>query len=220
MKPLVAAQSNASYAAGYLLFAREGTLMAQRFDATTLTLSGEAMVVASRIGHNTPSSAAAFGVSSDGAVLAYQAGVRALANLTWFDRTGRKIGTIGPENNFADVRLSPDGKWAAAVVPDSDSGNRDIWLVDLRSGAMTRLTSNPANDWQMAWSPDSRRLAFASDRNGRSSVYLKAIDGGDEELLIRLPDRGVFPKDFRRTAASSRSASTARAAFRVWPPCG
>ena len=198
VKPLIAAQSNAAYAAGHLLFAREGTLMAQRFDATTLTLSGEAVVVASRIGHITPSSQAAFGVSSDGSVLAYQAGVRTLADLTWVDRVGRKIATIGPESNFTDVRLSPDGKLAAVVVPDPDSGNRDIWLVDLRTGSMTRFTSNPANDWQMAWSPDSRRLAFASDRNGRSSVYIKAIDGGDEELLIRLPDRGVFPKDWSK----------------------
>ena len=196
VKPLIAAQSNAAYAAGYLLFAREGTLMAQRFDATTLTLSGEAVVVASRIGHITPSSLAAFGVSSDGSVLAYQAGARPLAALTWVDRVGRTIATIGPESNFTDLRLSPDGKLAAAVVPDPDSGNRDIWLVDLRTGSMTRFTSNPANDWQMAWSPDSRRLAFASDRNGRSSVYIKATDGGDEELLIRLPDRGVFPKDW------------------------
>jgi Tol biopolymer transport system component len=198
VKPLVAAQSNASYAAGYLLFAREGTLMAQRFDAATLTLSGEAQVVASRVGHNTPSSLAAFGVSRNGTVLTYQAGVQALADLTWFDRAGQKIGTIGARNNFTDVRLSPDGKLAAVVVPDPDSGNRDIWLLDLRTGAMTRFTSNPANDWQMAWSPDSRQLAFASDRNGRSSVYVKAIDGGDEELLIRLPDRGVFPKDWSK----------------------
>ena len=198
VKPLFAAQSNAAYAAGYLLFAREGTLMARRFDATTLTLSGEAVVVASRIGHNMTGSLAAFGVSSDGSVLAYQAGVRITAHLTWVDRAGRTIATLGPESNFDDVRLSPDGKLAAVVVPDPDSGNRDIWLVDLRTGSMTRFTSNPANDWRMAWSPDSRRLAFASDRNGRSSVYLKAIDGGDEELLIRLPDRGVFPKDWSK----------------------
>jgi len=196
--PLLPAQSNASYAAGYVLFAREGTLMAQRFDAASLTLSGEALAVASRISHSTASSQAAFAVSSDGTVLAYEAGVRALAALTWFDRQGRQIGTIGSENNFIDVRLAPGGKLAAVVVPDSDSGNRDVWLIDLRTGAMTRFTSNPANDWQMAWSPDGRRLAFASDRNGRSSIYVKSIDGGDEELLLRLPDRGSFPKDWSR----------------------
>ena len=196
LKPLIAAQSNVAYARGYLLFAREGTLMAQRFDPSALSLSGEAFAVVSSVRHNTPSSVAAFGVSLDGTVLAYQAGVRTPANLTWFDRAGQTVGTIGQENNFDDVRLSPDGKLAAVVIPDPDSGNRDIWLMDLRGGALTRFTTNPANDWHMAWSPDSRRLAFATDRNGRSSVYIKAIDGSDEELLIHLPDRGVFPKDW------------------------
>jgi Tol biopolymer transport system component len=198
IKPLLPAQSNVAYAEGFLLFAREGTLMAQRFDIDRLALSGEAVAVASRIGHNTPSSQAAFGVSSDGTVLAYQAGVRARGTLTWFDRNGKAIATAGAENNYTDVRLSPDEKIAAVVVPDPDSGNRDIWLMDLRNGTTTRFTSNPANDWQMAWSPDSQRLAFASDRNGRSSVYVKAVDGGDEQLLVRIPDRGVFPKDWSR----------------------
>jgi len=198
VKPLVAAQSNAAYGAGYLLFAREGTLMAQRFDPTTMSLSGEAVAVASRIRHNTPSSEASFGVSADGAVLAYQAGLKSLSKLTWFDRTGHQIAAVGAENNFTDVRLSPDGKIAAVVVPDSDSGNRDIWLVDLGTGTMTRFTSNPANDWQMIWSPDGRQLAWASDRNGRSSIYVKSIDGTEETLLLRAAERGAFPKDWSR----------------------
>jgi Tol biopolymer transport system component len=198
VKPLVAAQSNAVYAAGYLLYAREATLLAQPFDVSTLTLSGEPVPVASPIGHNTPSSSAGFGVSNDGRVLVYQAGIRPLARLTWFDRSGQAVGTVGAESDFTEVRLSPDGRLAAVVVPDRDSGNRDIWLIDLSTGTTTRFTSNPANDWQMAWTPDGRQVAFASDRNGRSSVYVKSIDGGGEELLLQLPDRGVFPKDYSK----------------------
>src|SRR6185295_16774799 len=131
-----------------------------------------------------------------GSVLGYQAGVRPLSRLTWFDRAGKQTAAVGAETNIMDVRLSPDGKTAAVVVPDPDSGNRDIWLVDLGTGAMTRFTSNPANDWQMVWSPDSRRLAWASDRNGRSTIYVKTIDGGEETLLLRVADRGAFPKDW------------------------
>jgi Tol biopolymer transport system component len=114
----------------------------------------------------------------------------------WFDRSGREIATVGAENNYTDVRLSPDGTTAAVVVPDPASGNRDIWLVDLGTGVMTRFTSHPANDWQMAWSPDGRRLAWASDRNGRSSIYMRPIDGGEETLLLQVPERGAFPKDW------------------------
>ena len=85
--PLVAAQSNAVYAVpGYLLFAQEGTLMAQRFDARALSLSGEAFPVAGHVAHTTPSSSAAFGASADGTVLAYQTAGRRDARIAWFDR--------------------------------------------------------------------------------------------------------------------------------------
>jgi Tol biopolymer transport system component len=195
--PLVAAQSNAVYAApGYLLFAQEGTLMAQRFDARALSLVGEAVPVAEHVAHATPSSSAAFGASVDGTVLAYQAAGRRDARIVWFDRRGKKGESIGPDREFTELRLAPNGKQATVVIPDPDSGNRDIWLLDMTTGTLTRLTSHPANDWQVAWTPDSREIAFASDRNGKSSVYRKTIDGGEEQLLLRLPDFGAFPKDF------------------------
>ena len=72
--------------------------------------------------------------------------------------------------------------------------------MDMTSGTLTRITSHPANDWQVAWTADSRQIAFASDRNGKSSVYRKAIDGGEEQLLLRLPDSGAFPRTFPSTA--------------------
>ena len=197
--PLFSAQSPAVYAApGYILYAQEGTLMARPVDPATFKLAGEAFPVAENVSHNTPSSAASFSASADGSVLAYLTNVRRETTLTWFDRAGRSIGTIGPDREFTDVRISPDGKMAAVVVPDPDSGNRDIWLLDLASGTLSRFTSNPANDWQMAWSPDGKRIAFASDRNGRSTVWIKPVDGGEEELLLRVQDRGAFPKDFSR----------------------
>ena len=165
---------------------------------SALSVSGDAVPVAADVNHNTPSSEASFSASADGSALAYLANVTRSANLTWFDRTGKPIGTVGPEKEYSEVRLSPDGKSAGVVIPDPDSGNRDIWLLDLAVGTLSRFTSHPANDWQMVWSPDGGRIAFASDRNGRSSVYVKPIDGGDEELLLRLPDRGTFPKDFSK----------------------
>jgi Tol biopolymer transport system component len=84
------------------------------------------------------------------------------------------------------------------VLPDRESGNRDVWLVDTANGALTRLTSGPANDWVPVWSPDGAQIAFASDRNERSTVYRKAVDGsGTEDILIRPGrDGGVFPLDW------------------------
>ncbi|MBI3400293.1 MAG: PD40 domain-containing protein [Acidobacteria bacterium] len=196
-RPLRAAQSNAVYVSpGYLLFAQEGTLMAQRFDLRALSLAGDPFPVAEHVSHTTPSSSAIFGASADGKVLAYQPASTRQSTITWFDRAGKRLSTIGPEREYTDLRLAPNGVQAAVVIPDSDSGNRDIWLIDLVGGALTRLTSHPANDWQMAWSPDSREIAFASDRNGKSSVYRKAVAGGEEQIVLRLPDSGAFPRDW------------------------
>jgi Tol biopolymer transport system component len=196
--PVVAAQSEGVYAeSGYILFARDATLMAQRFDARTFAAGGDPFAVAAGINHSTPSSDASFGAAADGSMLAYIAAVDRGRALTWFDRAGNRGETVGPSKEYLDLRLSPDGRRAAVVLPDPESGNRDVWLLDIATGNLTRFTTNPANDWQMVWSPDGREIVFASDRNGPSSVYRKSVDGGgDEELLLRVPDRGVFPKDW------------------------
>jgi Tol biopolymer transport system component len=196
--PVAAAQSQGMYVEpGYVLFARDGTLMAQRFDARTFRVSGDAFAVASRINHTTQSSNASFGVSADGSTLTYLSQVDRSRTLTWFDRRGQAGETIGSSQDFLDFRLSPEGRRVAVVLADADSGNRDVWLLDIGSGNLTRFTTNPANDWQMVWSPDGREIAFASDRGGRSSVFRKSADGGsEEELLLRVPERGVFPKDW------------------------
>jgi eukaryotic-like serine/threonine-protein kinase len=197
VKALVAVQSNAVYVSpGYLVYAREGTLMAQRFDVGTRSLVGDAMPVAASVGHNTASSSAAFGASVDGSVLTYRPAITRGGQVAWYDRSGRQGPPLGPERAYAEVRLAPNEKQATVVIADPDSGNRDIWLLDLANGNLTRLTTNPANDWQVAWTPDSREIAFASDRNGPSSVYRKPIDAVDEELLLRIPGRGAFPKDW------------------------
>ena len=215
---LGAAQSNADYAApGYLLYAQEGTVMARRFDARTLSLSGEAFPVAANVIHTTPSASAFFDVSADGSVLAYEADVRLLATLTWFDRAGRTLGTVGPDKNYTEVRLSPDGRLAAVVIPDPDSGNRDIWLADVRSGALTRFTSTPANDWQVAWSRDGRVLAFASDRNGQSSCTNARSTAATTSSCSESRARVCFRRTGRPTAATCSSTSTAPPAS---PSCG
>jgi Tol biopolymer transport system component len=191
IKRLLTAQSNAEYAPpGYLLFGREGTLMAQRFDTAKLVLTGEAFPVAGGIEHVTPSASALFSVSADGSVLSYMGASRAISQLAWFDRAGANLGSVGSPGEYTQPRLSPDGKRVALVTPDKESGNRDIWLMDVASGGLTRFTFHPANDWFPVWSPDGSQIAYASDRSARSSVYRKAANGtGDEELLLS-PDLG------------------------------
>jgi Tol biopolymer transport system component len=185
---LVPAQSNAVFVApGYLLYAQQGALLARRFDLQKLALVGDTEPVAGvgAVGQQTPSAAASFAVSANGTMLAYQAPESLRSRLLWFDRTGKSGAPIGPEGDvYTQPRLSPDGKQAAVVVADKDTGNRDIYAINLDSGVMTRLTSNPANDWYPVWSPDSTHIVFSSDRTVPARLYRKAASGeGDEEPL-------------------------------------
>src|SRR5262249_54307134 len=95
-KLITKADYNLAYAPpGYLLFAREGTLMAQPFDADRLQVTGEAFPLVERIRVSPPSSLADFSVSDNG-VLVYITGNPVPNQVTWFDRSGKQLGTVGP----------------------------------------------------------------------------------------------------------------------------
>lgn len=197
IKALRPAQSDAIYAPpGYLLFVENGALMAQRFDAATLTLSGAPALVASPVRQNTPSSNGFLSVSADGAVLVYGVGDPPTSYPMWFDRKGTQLATIGPARPYAEMKLSPDTKTAVVDIPDRETGTRELWLMDTATGALTRLTSNPATDWNAAWSRDGSQIAFASDRAGVSSVFRKPVDGSSDDIQVYRGSYGVFPTDW------------------------
>ncbi len=104
--------------------------------------------------------------------------------LTWFDRQGNKLGTIGEPGVYRTLTISPDGKRVAVERTDPQTQNRDIWLLDVASGAATRFTSDPGWDAFPTWSPDGSRIVFTSNRSGVYDLYQKPSSGsGSEELL-------------------------------------
>ena len=195
------AQSQARYVpSGHLLFVRERTLLAQRFDAASGRLSGEPQPIANDVDHTPSSARGSFAVSANGEVLTYQGGSQQFRQLMAFDRSGNRVAAYGPEDLWSDAKLSHDGKRAAFVKSD-DAGNRDIWLMDLASGRPVRWSTHPATDWRPVWGPDDQALLFASDRNGASAIFRRPADGGDDEQLIVAAmgqAEGRFPNDWSR----------------------
>jgi Tol biopolymer transport system component len=182
---LNATSSGVFIAAGYLLFVRERTLMAQRLDVGTLALTGDAFPVAESVGLYSAVSAT-FSVSANG-VLAYTSGTGGIGGsrqLTWFDRAGNVVERIRSQMPLADVALSPDGRQAAVQFT---ANNQDIWVVDLiRAGVPSRLTFNPAVEDFPVWSPDGHRILYTSTAGGGQNLYSKLASGaGSEEDVLK-----------------------------------
>jgi Tol biopolymer transport system component len=135
-----------------------------------------------------------FSVSPDG-VLAYrsQAGAGGgTSQLTWIDRQGKPLSTVGPPGADRGISLSPDGSRAA--VRDAAWGvTGDLSTLDLSSGRRTRLTFRKDNYSPGIWSPDGSRIAYAGGNLGET-IYEKASSGvGDEKELLNEPGLRHYP---------------------------
>jgi serine/threonine protein kinase len=185
-KLLVRANSSVAYTdPGYLLFFRDRNLFAQAFDAKSLRIEGEALPVAEEIQFFPQTYYALFTVSQNGVLLYETRSGSGLAQLAWFDRSGKPAGIVGPPANQGNPRISPDGKRVGLDITDSQTGNMDIWTYELSGGVGRRLTSNPALDSSPIWSPDGSRIAFFSLRNGVPNLYRTSSSGaGSEEPIL------------------------------------
>ncbi|MEP6995936.1 MAG: protein kinase, partial [Acidobacteriota bacterium] len=125
---------------GYLMFCREGTLLAQRFDWKAGRLSGEPFSVAEHVRYFLTTFAAAFALSRTG-VLVYQ-DRDDVSRLAWLDRTGHEMGTVGPPGGYRTFSIDPDGRRVFFARTRPEIGTPDIWSVDLERGVETRITSD------------------------------------------------------------------------------
>ena len=177
-----AGENPATPGAGYLVFIQQGALMAQSFDFGRNQLSGELVRLVEQVQTGRRGFNGQFSLA--GNVLVAMEGTTR-EQLTWVDRTGKKVGTVGPVGAYSGRDLSPDGQRLAVTRYDPKLGTSDIWLFDLVRGTETRFTVDPANDNAPRWSPDGSRIVFSSTRKGMPGLYLKDANGaGQEELLF------------------------------------
>ena len=167
--------------AGYVLFEREGALMAQPFDPTASRLTGEPFLVLPKIGYS--GTFPAVSVSQTG-VMAYFANSASFRStqLAWFTRKGERVGNVGPPGPYFTFAISPDGKRIA--VHRLERGDSNIWLLDLARDTFMRFTfdsgSNPV------WSPDGRDIAYINPASNYSA-YRKRVDGAGPEQPLGGP---------------------------------
>jgi serine/threonine protein kinase len=199
---LVVDRSSPGYAEGpdgkgYLLFVRETALMAQQFDAATGALAGESFPVAEKVAVD-PTGRAAFSVSGNG-MLVYGSVTRGRGRLTWMDRGGQRLETLGDPSAFFNLALSPDGKRVALQIPAAQGQGADIWVRDLARDLPTRLTFDPSYNAIPVWSPDGSRIVFASGRKGLFDLYLKSASGAGQAERLLKAEHSRIPTDWTAT---------------------
>ena len=129
---LFEADSSVSYAAGHLFFGRNGSLMAQPFDLDARQTKGDAFPIAERVSSEASRYVGA-SVSHEGTLVYASRDSLAGEQLTWLDRAGRVLGTLGNVASNAGLALSPDERRVAVSLETGSPGNRDIWIHRYRS---------------------------------------------------------------------------------------
>jgi Tol biopolymer transport system component/tRNA A-37 threonylcarbamoyl transferase component Bud32 len=176
----------------YLLWLHGGTLLAQELDTGALKLHGEAHAIAGHISRFGTIGTIAVSASANGQLLYNASG--SASQLTWLDRAGRLLATVGEENVYSyPFRLSPDG--SRVVATRDRPGGNDLWLLNLERGSANRFTSASISNNFPVWSPDSRMIVFTP---GVLRLFRKDSGGStDEQQVIEGPN-AQFATDWSR----------------------
>jgi hypothetical protein len=195
------AESSVTYASGHLLMGREGTLMAMPFDPETRQVTGDPFPLAEEVSSE-GSRYVSVSASEETLVYGHASNLVTAQQLTWFDRSGRTVGTVGEPAVYADIALSPDQRRVAVSMgtpSNPGSPNQDIWVTDLTRNpagelgldetAPARQTFDPGIDGIPVWSPGSDSLVYSARRSGGSSLRLIRLDRKADEPLLEGPER-------------------------------
>jgi eukaryotic-like serine/threonine-protein kinase len=197
---LLRSDIRAEYAApGYLLFIKEGTLLAQPIDLTRLKLTGEAVAVAEHVRYHQPLGDAVFSSSQSG-TLAYSTG-GPLVRLVSYDRGGQEREPAGDPGEYEPYfRLSPDGKRVVAAAADPVSGSLtdDIWIIDSARKTRLRFTSDAGDKFSPIWSPDGRTIVFSGAWKTVPNLYLQKLEGGPAQILLTATGKVQQATDWSR----------------------
>jgi Tol biopolymer transport system component len=184
---LVPADSGGFVAGGSLVYASGDRLLAQRFDEKRVRVEGPARPLDEGIYWDLFASGAfGFSLSASGD-LAYLAGGIGKSRLSWYDRGGKRLESVGPVAPIFEPVLSPDGTRAAFSMADPDNPPSNIWVLDLARGGLARVSEQPGSCTPL-FSADGKRIAYSTFPTGRA--YARDASGATPSKTLM--DPGLF----------------------------
>jgi len=173
--------------AGQVVYATStGSLMSIPFDASTGKVTGAPIAIAEEVQVDNTSGSAQFSVSDNGTLAYMSGGGAGSAQVVWVDRTGKQTPADSAwRGQFSDFALSPDNSRLAISVLGSDG--EQVWVKQLPSGPLSRLTFGGGAASRPVWTPDGRRVTFISSQaGGVRQAWMQRSDGSaDAELLLK-----------------------------------
>lgn len=177
---------------GHLVFAQGDNLMAGPFDSRRLQLTGSPVPVLPGVLHSF-SGGAQYGISATGSLVYVPGSAQGQERLVWVGRNGTEQPLSAPPRAYSYPRISPDGRRVAVAVGEEGI---QIWIYDLARDTSTRLTFGGDLNYTSTWTPDGKRLAFMSDKEGPLNILWQPADGsGTAERLIQ-SEYPQFPTSF------------------------
>jgi Tol biopolymer transport system component len=186
---VTAMESAPAYAdPGWLLYGRQGALVAQPFDPETLKLSGAIVPLDDEptvILGGRPWTAGRPVTASTTGSLAYFSAPSIKSRLTWMEASGRITPAFEiPAGHYESVTISPDGS-QAVLMRSSAPSEASLWLADIARGSTSLFASGPGRNELPVWSPEGKRVAFATDRDGPQNIVVKTVGEDEEHTILR-----------------------------------
>jgi eukaryotic-like serine/threonine-protein kinase len=181
--PVLPVSSRVQYTdPGFLVFARDGALLAQRLDPEHGRVIGEPFPIARSVRYFLSNGFAVFSVSRTG-TLAFQSQDDVL-RLLWFDRAGRQIGTVGPAGEYIHLAFSRDGRRVLFDRRRRGSGTPGIWSFDLERQTETPVTPGPETEAGPVMLPDGRSIVYSRVRGRSPQLVRRDLATGKEKDLL------------------------------------
>jgi len=195
IKQVVNTSSSAAYVpGGYLLFARDNLVLAQRYDSKRAATIGETITLTDRVAL-TDRFYALFSVANDRTLLLQRGSGFTLSELVWVDRSGKLEGLVAEAGLYFSPSLSQDGSRLVVDVSNTTDGQGDIWIFDLVRGVSTRLTYDKTNESSPQWFAGDKRIVFYTGKASTGNIYDVPSGGTGEAQLLVDDEREKRPTD-------------------------